>query len=93
MQGKIKEVKDNAEEVNPRARVFVTDSIITVDRPDLIKGKRVLLVEDGPTLTHGEMRYGAGSPPQLDSTLMPLRRCAGASCSMQGSALSGMLAA
>ena len=56
----MQEVKNSAEEVNPQAKVFVTDSVITVDRPELIKGKRVLLVEDGPTLTHGEMRYGAG---------------------------------
>lgn len=63
LQGKVEEVKANAEEVIPRAHVFVTDSIITVNRPELIKGKRVLLVEDGPTLTHGEMRYGAGWTP------------------------------
>jgi predicted GTPase len=33
---------------------------VTVEKPELIKGKRVLVVEDGPTLTHGEMKYGAG---------------------------------
>ena len=36
-------------------------SPVTVDEPELIKGKRVLVVEDGPTLTHGEMKYGAGT--------------------------------
>ena len=36
-------------------------SPVTVDKPELVKGKRVLVVEDGPTLTHGEMKYGAGT--------------------------------
>jgi predicted GTPase len=36
-------------------------STVRVDDPDLIRGKRVLLIEDGPTLTHGEMAYGSGS--------------------------------
>ena len=36
-------------------------SPVTVDKPELIKGKRVLVVEDGPTLTHGEMKFGAGT--------------------------------
>jgi predicted GTPase len=45
---------------NPAATVIKCDSPITVERPDEVKGKRVLVVEDGPTLTHGEMAYGAG---------------------------------
>lgn len=45
---------------NPGAEVILANSPITVDDPDLIKGKKVLVVEDGPTLTHGEMAYGAG---------------------------------
>ena len=36
-------------------------SPLTVDKPELIQGKKVLVVEDGPTLTHGEMKYGAGT--------------------------------
>ena len=36
-------------------------SPVSVDKPELVQGKRVLVVEDGPTLTHGEMKYGAGS--------------------------------
>ncbi|MBN2204432.1 MAG: GTPase, partial [Thermoleophilia bacterium] len=36
-------------------------SPVTVDRPELVQGKKVLVVEDGPTLTHGEMKYGAGT--------------------------------
>ncbi len=45
---------------NPRAEIIMANSPITVDQPDLIKGKQVLVVEDGPTLTHGDMAYGAG---------------------------------
>ncbi|MGZ4151677.1 MAG: GTPase, partial [Actinomycetota bacterium] len=36
------------------------NSPVTVDKPEMVKGKRVLVIEDGPTLTHGEMKYGAG---------------------------------
>ena len=53
-------VKKNVSALNPRAKIILADSEITVDSPNLIKGKRVLVVEDGPTLTHGEMKYGAG---------------------------------
>jgi predicted GTPase len=45
---------------NPSARVIRCASRVTVDRPELIAGKRALVVEDGPTLTHGGMSYGAG---------------------------------
>ena len=47
--------------VNPTAQVIMGASPTTVDKPELVKGKRVLVVEDGPTLTHGEMKYGAGT--------------------------------
>ncbi|MGD8628278.1 MAG: cyclic 2,3-diphosphoglycerate synthase [bacterium] len=47
-------------EVNPAATVIMAESPVTVEQPDLVKGKRVLVVEDGPTLTHGDMGYGAG---------------------------------
>ena len=57
----IETVRKNIKEVNPNAIVIDADSPLTVDNPDLIKGKRVLVVEDGPTLTHGEMKYGAGT--------------------------------
>jgi len=53
-------VRDNIKIVNPKAKVIDAASPVTVDHPELIKGKRVLVVEDGPTLTHGEMQYGAG---------------------------------
>lgn len=48
------------EEVNPSATVVKANSQVTVDDPAAIAGKRVLVVEDGPTLTHGDMKYGAG---------------------------------
>ncbi len=57
----IEEVKKNIHAVNPSALVIDAASPITVDKPELISGQRVLVVEDGPTLTHGEMKYGAGT--------------------------------
>lgn len=45
---------------NPRAQIIKAKSPITVENPDIIKGKRVLVIEDGPTLTHGGMKFGAG---------------------------------
>ncbi len=59
--GSIKQVEDNIERANPSAIVIKANSKITVDDPDMIKDKRVLVVEDGPTLTHGEMKIGAGT--------------------------------
>jgi predicted GTPase len=47
-------------EANPTATVVKANSKVTADDPDAIRGKRVLVVEDGPTLTHGEMKIGAG---------------------------------
>ncbi|MFP4664717.1 MAG: cyclic 2,3-diphosphoglycerate synthase [Bacteroidales bacterium] len=57
----IQEVRDNIKIANPNATVIDGASPITVDDPSIIKGKRVLVVEDGPTLTHGEMKIGAGT--------------------------------
>jgi predicted GTPase len=56
----IETVRATVKEVNPNAGIIEAASPVSVDRPDLIKGKRVLVVEDGPTLTHGDMSYGAG---------------------------------
>jgi predicted GTPase len=53
-------VRENAMDVNPCAVIMEAASPITVENPDIITGKRVLVVEDGPTLTHGNMQYGAG---------------------------------
>ncbi|NLG65616.1 MAG: GTPase, partial [Actinobacteria bacterium] len=47
--------------VNPVAQIIMGASPVIVDEPALVRGKRVLVVEDGPTLTHGEMKYGAGT--------------------------------
>jgi len=57
---KIQLVRKNIQAANPKAIVVDAASTITVDKPELIKGKKVLVVEDGPTLTHGEMSIGAG---------------------------------
>lgn len=56
----IQTVRENIDKVNPGAVVIDGASPIKVDNYSLIKGKRVLVVEDGPTLTHGEMKIGAG---------------------------------
>ena len=57
---KVEQVVDNCRRYNPGARVIKCASKIVVDKPELIAGKRALVVEDGPTLTHGGMTYGAG---------------------------------
>ena len=53
-------VKENILAANPKAKIFEAASRVSVPAPEQIAGKRVLVVEDGPTLTHGEMPYGAG---------------------------------
>jgi len=53
-------VRENIIESNPKAIIIEAASPIVVDDGDMIRGKRVLVVEDGPTLTHGEMSFGAG---------------------------------
>jgi predicted GTPase len=53
-------VQQNVRRLNPQATILKAASPIFVDDPAAIRGKRVLVVEDGPTLTHGEMAYGAG---------------------------------
>ena len=57
----INEVRANIRSVNPKAKVIDAASPLFVDKPELIEGKRVLIVEDGPTLTHGDMGFGAGT--------------------------------
>ena len=54
-------VRESIEKVNPKAVVIDGASPVKVDDPSLIKDKKVLIVEDGPTLTHGEMKLGAGT--------------------------------
>lgn len=53
-------VRSNVERINPKATIIEAASPITVDEPGLIQGKRVLVIEDGPTLTHGGMAFGSG---------------------------------
>jgi predicted GTPase len=54
-------VMNNVRNVNPNAAIIEGASPLTVEHPEMVTGKRVLVVEDGPTLTHGEMKYGAGT--------------------------------
>jgi predicted GTPase len=56
----IETVRENIAAYNPKAIVIDAASPLSVDKPELIRGRRVLCVEDGPTLTHGGMLYGAG---------------------------------
>ncbi|HNW43983.1 MAG TPA: cyclic 2,3-diphosphoglycerate synthase [Elusimicrobiales bacterium] len=53
-------VRESIKKMNPKARIIEAESPVTVDNPAAVKGKKVLVVEDGPTLTHGEMNFGAG---------------------------------
>ncbi len=53
-------VRESLNRINPQADIIEAASPLFVDDPSQIKGKRVLVIEDGPTLTHGEMKYGAG---------------------------------
>ncbi len=57
----VKQVQANAERYNPKAVRIYADSPLRVENPDCIRGKKVLVVEDGPTLTHGGMTLGAGT--------------------------------
>jgi predicted GTPase len=56
----IEQVINSARKLNPDAVIIEAASPLFVEDPEMIKGKKVLVVEDGPTLTHGEMKYGAG---------------------------------
>lgn len=57
--GAVEQVRANVRTLNPRAPILEAALPITIEDPAVLRGKRVLAVEDGPTLTHGEMRYGA----------------------------------
>ncbi|MEM2737836.1 MAG: cyclic 2,3-diphosphoglycerate synthase, partial [Candidatus Bathyarchaeia archaeon] len=71
----INHIRENIKKVNPNALILEAASPITADNPSLIKGKRVLVIEDGPTLTHGDMPYGAATllAKQLDAELVDPR--------------------
>ncbi len=55
------QVIENTKTINPDAVIIEAASPVTVENPAVIRGKKVLVVEDGPTLTHGEMKFGAGT--------------------------------
>ena len=59
-EDQIRTVLKNASDLNPETPVVMGKSPYSLDRPDLVEGKRVLVLEDGPTTTHGGMGYGAG---------------------------------
>ncbi len=56
----VEQVLENCRRNNPSARVIQCASKVTLEQPELVRGKRALVIEDGPTLTHGGMTYGAG---------------------------------
>ena len=56
----MKEMRASIQELNPKAIVIEADSKVSMDDPDMLKGKKALVIEDGPTVTHGGMGYGAG---------------------------------
>ena len=66
---------ENVKELNPSARVFKADILITAEREEEVEGKRVLVVEDGPTVTHGGMSYGAATikAKELGATIVDPR--------------------
>lgn len=57
----IEKVKRNIKKYNPKAKIILARSELVIDKPHLIKGKKCLVVGDGPTLSHGGMNFGAGS--------------------------------
>jgi predicted GTPase len=56
----VEKVVANVRKVNPKAKILLADMEVTVEKPELIKGKRVAVVEDSPSVTHGGLPYGAG---------------------------------
>jgi len=63
----IETVRKNVKKINPSAQIIDGISSVTVDDGDKISGKRVLVIEDGPTVTHGSMKYGAGTVAANDN--------------------------
>ena len=57
---KVWQVRKNIEKYAPKAKIVLAESSLVIKAPEKIRGKRVLVIEDGPTLTHGEMPFGAG---------------------------------
>jgi predicted GTPase len=63
----IETVRKNVQRVNPDAQIIEGVSTVKADHPEMINGKRVLVIEDGPTVTHGEMQYGAAAVAARDN--------------------------
>ncbi len=59
-QSALEIVKSNVAALNPNAQLIQADSVVSIASPDQVQGKRALVIEDGPTLTHGDMTFGAG---------------------------------
>ncbi|TAJ17779.1 MAG: GTPase [Dehalococcoidia bacterium] len=68
----IAEAEDEAHRLNPRARVVRASSLVTLDAVDSLRGHPVLVVDDGPTLTHGGMPYGAGYVAAVEAGTVPV---------------------
>jgi len=68
-------VEKNIKEINPGAKIVHANSKVTLEDPEAVRGKRVIIVEDGPTLTHGNMAFGAGkvSVKDMDVTIVDPR--------------------
>jgi len=57
----VKKVRDNVRKINPDAVIMNANTVITAEEQERLRGRKVLVIEDGPTLTHGEMKYGAAT--------------------------------
>jgi predicted GTPase len=74
-KGSVEQVKKNVQSINPKAQIVEADIVITADDEGRLLGKRVLVVEDGPTVTHGGMGYGAATikARELEATIVDPR--------------------
>ena len=63
----IEKVRENIKQVNPTAQIINGVSAVTAENEEMIAGKKVLVIEDGPTVTHGSMQYGAGTVAAEDN--------------------------
>ena len=57
----LRTVEEDIKAINPKADMFYADSVVSIAEPSLVKGKTALIIEDGPTITHGGMKFGAGT--------------------------------
>jgi predicted GTPase len=62
----VKLVKENVRKINPTAKIIDSNIVITAEDEDKLTAKDILVIEDGPTLTHGEMKYGAATIKALE---------------------------